>query len=256
MPKKQLQLALDKQVSVSLGQAWAREDIAMRTEEGEVSVRIVSADVCFNLNALATSYPMDDAEAEKPPVAREQQIFMLLLTNLGVAEPQAGAIADAVIMKIGTQRGTSETGYLIEDVSELREIGVISRELYLRIAPLVCALPDKTLRINLNTATAQQLPLIRAMLLNALGNEQLLAIIAGRPQLGWSSLDFLTTDNYPELGKLKNDGLADRLATTGNRFTAELQLKLDDGRYRLVSALQRNSSGTEVIRRQFGWGEH
>lgn len=254
--KRQLQQALDKQVSVSLGQAWAREDMAMRTEEGEVSVRIVSADVCFNLNALATSSPVDDVGGEKPKIAREKRIFMLLLTNLGVDEPQAGAIADAVIMKISAQRGTSETGYLIEDVSELREIGVINPELYLRIAPLVCALPDNTLQINLNTATERQLPLIRAMLLNALGNEQLLAIIADRPQLGWNSLDFLTTDNYPELRKLKDGGLADGLVTTGNRFTVELRVKLDDGRYRLVSALQRNSTGTKVIRRQFGWGEH
>lgn len=253
--KRQLQQALDKQVSVSLGQAWAREDIVMRTEEREVSVRIVSADVCFNLNALATPSTEDDAGAEKPKVAREKQIFMLLLTNLGVGEPQAGAIAEAVIMKVNRRRDQAETSYLIEDVSELRELSVISRELYLRMAPLVCALPDNTLRINLNTATAQQLPLIRAMLLNALVGDQVLALIAARPQHGWRSLDFLTAENYPELHKLKDEGLADRLVTTGSRFTAQLRLKLEDGQYRLVSALQRNKAGVKVMSRQFGWGE-
>lgn len=93
------------------------------------------------------------------------------------------------------------------------------------------------------------------MLLNAWGGDQVLALIAARPQHGWRSLDFLTAENYPELHKLKDEGLADRLVTTGNRFTAELRLKLEDGQYRLVSALQRNKAGVKVMSRQFGWGE-
>ncbi|CAI0905747.1 Type II secretory pathway, component PulK [Serratia entomophila] len=253
--KRWLQRSLDKQPSVNLGQAWAREDIAMRTEQGEVSVRIINADACFNLNALAAAPPAEDRGDAAAKIAPEKRIFMLLLSNLAVTEPQAEAIAEAIITKITGRRGVAETAYLFADVSELREMNFMSRELYARLAPLVCARPDNQLQINLNTVTAQQLPLIRAMLQNALSAEQVLALIGGRPREGWRSLDFFTADNYPELGKLQDDRLADRLAISGSRFTAELRVTLADGRYRLTSAWRRGDSGVRVIRRQFGWGE-
>lgn len=254
--KRWLQQSLDKQPSVNLGQAWAREDIAMRTEEGEVSVSIINADACFNLNALVAALPVEDRGDAAAKIAVEKRIFMLLLNNLAVAEPQADAIAEAIITKISGRHGAAETVYLYEDVSELREMTLISRELYVRLAPLVCARPDNRLQINLNTVTAKQLPLIRAMLQNALSTKQVWALIDNRPPQGWRSLDFFTVDNYPELGKLQDYNLADRLVTSGSRFTAELQVILANGRYRLTSTLRRGDSGVTVIRRQFGWGEN
>lgn len=253
--KRWLQQSLDKQPSVNLGQAWAREDIAMRTEEGAVSVRITNADACFNLNALAAVSPEEDRGDAAAKIAVEKRIFMLLLNNLAVAEPEADAIAEAIITKITGRRGAAETIYLFEDVSELREMTIINHELYANLAPLVCARPDSRLQINLNTVTAQQLPLIRAMLQNALSAEQVRALIGGRPPQGWRSLDFFTADNYPELGKLQDDNLADRLVTSGSRFTAELRVTLADSHYRLTSIWRRGDSGVTVIRRQFGWGE-
>lgn len=172
---------------------------------------------------------------------------MLLLNNLGIADAQAGAIAEAIVA-----RGDDE-GYLMGNVSELRELAGIDRELYLRLTPQLCAAPDAELRINPDAVSEAQLPLLRAMLMNALSDERLRALLAARPPQGWQTLVFLSQEKA--LQDLGDDDLGERLTFDDSRWIAQLQLTLNDGRYRLVSALQSGQSGVTVSGRLFDRGE-
>lgn len=242
--KQRLWQAKEKQA------AWEipGEALNMRTEEGEVAIRIRRTDACFNVNALSrTAATTGASETKGTTTNREKQIFMLLLNNLGIAEPQAEAIADAIIAK------AYGDGYLMGDTSELRELDGIDRELYLRLAPQLCATPDAELRLELNAVSERQLPLLRAMLMNALSGERLRTLIAARPPDGWRTLAFLSEETA--LKTLNEDGLNERLSLDDNRWVAELRVTLNDGRYRLVSALQLGKSGVTVSDRQFGRGE-
>lgn len=230
--------------------AWGASGAAfnMRTEEGDVAIRLRRIDACFNVNALIRAAPpaeVDDSEGTA--INKERRIFMLLLNNLGIAEAQAGAIADAIVARSYAE------GYLMGDVSELRELAGIDRELYLRLMPQLCAAPDSELRINPDAVSEARLPLLRAMLMNALSDERLRALFAARPPHGWQTLTFLSQEKA--LQALGDDDLGERLIFDDNRWVAQLQLTLNDGRYRLVSALQLGKSEVTVNGRQFGRGE-
>ncbi|UAN26206.1 type II secretion system minor pseudopilin GspK [Serratia ureilytica] len=230
--------------------AWGASGVAfsMRTEEGEVAIRLRRVDACFNLNALIRAAgPADVGDSEGGHPNKERRIFMLLLNNQGIAAAQAGAIADAIVARAYGE------GYLMGDVSELRELAGIDHELYLRLAPLLCAAPDAELRLNPDAVNDAQLPLLRAMLMNALSDERLRALLAARPPQGWQTLAFLSQEKA--LQALGEDGLGERLIFDDNRWIAQLQLRLNDGRYRLVSALQPGPSGVTVSGRRFDRGE-
>lgn len=230
--------------------AWGASGVtfSMRTEEGEVAIRLRRVDACFNLNALIRAAgPADVGDSEGGTPNMERRIFMLLLNNQGIAAAQAGAIADAIVARAYGE------GYLMGDVSELRELVGIDRELYLRLAPLLCAAPDAELRLNPDAVNDAQLPLLRAMLMNALSDERLRALLAARPPQGWQTLAFLSQEKA--LQALGEDGLGERLIFDDNRWIAQLQLRLNDGRYRLVSALQPGPSGVTVSGRRFDRGE-
>ncbi|MCP1104704.1 type II secretion system minor pseudopilin GspK [Serratia nevei] len=230
--------------------AWGASGAAlsMRTEEGEVEIRLRRVDVCFNVNALIRAAgPADVDDREGAPPNKERRIFMLLLNNLGIAEAQAGAIADAIVARAYGE------GYLMGDISELRELAGIDRELYLRLAPQLCAAPDAELHVNPDAVSEVQLPLLRAMLMNALSDERLRALLAARPPQGWQTLTFLSQEKA--LQALGDDDLGERLVFDDSRWIVQLQLTLNDRRYRLVSALQPGSSGGMVSGRQFDGGE-
>ncbi|MBH2655775.1 type II secretion system minor pseudopilin GspK [Serratia ureilytica] len=230
--------------------AWGASGatFSMRTEEGEVAIRLRRVDACFNLNALIrAARPADVGDSEGGTPNKERRIFMLLFNNQGIAAAQAGAIADAIVARAYGE------GYLMGDVSELRELAGIDRELYLRLAPLLCAAPDAELRLNPDAVNDAQLPLLRAMLMNALSDELLRALLAARPPQGWQTLAFLSQEKA--LQALGEDDLGERLIFDDNRWIAQLQLRLNDGRYRLVSALQPGPSGVTVSGRRFDRGE-
>lgn len=204
--------------------AWgaAGATFSMRTEEGEVAIRLRRVDACFNLNALIRAAgPADVGDSEGGTPNKERRIFMLLLNNQGIAAAQAGAIADAIVARAYGE------GYLMGDVSELR--------------------------INPDAVNEAQLPLLRAMLMNALSDERLRGLLAARPPQGWQTLAFLSQEKA--LQALGEDDLGERLIFDDNRWIAQLQLRLNDGRYRLVSALQPGPSGVTVSGRRFDRGE-
>ena len=108
------------------------------------------------------------------------------------------------------------------------------------------------MQINPDAVDEARLPLLRAMLMNALGGERLRTLLAARPSQGWQTLTFCRRKSA---ASLDDDALDERLKFDDSRWIAQLQLTLNDGRYRLVSAWQPGQSGITVSGRQFDRGE-
>ncbi len=216
----------------------------MRTEQGDVAIRIRRVDPCYNVNALIRAAAAGHGTLDT--LSREREIFMLLLKNTGVDEAQAGAIADGIANR------SRKTGYLMADISELRELKGIDRERYQRLAPQLCVFPDAELRINPDSVNESRLPLLRAMLMNSVTRERLHQLFMQRPQQGWQSLAFLSGEGEQSLPDDDNPGA--RLIFDDNRWIAELQLTLNDRRYRLTRAWLLGQSEMVAGQLQFGAG--
>ena len=139
----------------------------------------------------------------------------------------------------GIQRCSSLSALLAEPLdtlfittSSLQHLPVLERALASGISRIVV---EKPIVANLEQAA------------------RLRALLAARPPQGWQTLAFLSQEKA--LQDLGDDDLGERLTFDDSRWIAQLQLTLNDGRYRLVSALQPGQSGVTVSGRLFDRGE-
>jgi general secretion pathway protein K len=161
--KSLLERDLDDNRIDALGDIWAQPVDYLPVDEGFVRGQISDLQGRFNLNNLGTPDPED--------YERQVQIFARLLRYAEVAEEfQARAIAAAIRDWIDADSeptgadGAEDNDYLRLDppyraanrmlgsVSELLAIRGISREIYPKLAPLVAAVPQYGVPINVNTA--------------------------------------------------------------------------------------------------------
>ena len=66
----------------------------------------------------------------------------------------------------------------------------VDAALYRRLLPLVCALPNADLMVNINTLTPEQAPLLAALFLDSLSVEQAQSVLAARPREGWNRISY------------------------------------------------------------------
>ena len=174
-----------------------RQQLALPIERGNAALRFADATRCFNVNSLI---------ADAPPYARQtaaKDEFVLLLEALGAGGNEATAVADAVTDFLDGDNNTESQGsednfYTglatpfrtaggpVAAVSELRAVDGVTREIYGRIAPFLCArAPGQKVEINLNALTPSDAPVIYAL---AAGNwplDQIRAQIEQTPPGGW-----------------------------------------------------------------------
>lgn len=141
-----------------LGESWAIELPPLPVEGGTITGRIEDLQGRFNLNNLIGN---DGRESQ---LVRRQ--FERLLVNVDVDPSLAGAVVDWLDPDTDQRfpSGGEDAAYsgadppyrtanaTITSVSELMAIAGFDREIYLRVAPYVAALPIGT-RLNVNTAS-------------------------------------------------------------------------------------------------------
>lgn len=160
-------------------QLWAQPQRIQLASGDVVSWQISDEQACYNINALINA-PTD--RMKEPPAS--VSVFLALLDNVGVPHAQAEALVDAIADYVdnddiprasGAENEYYQTsnaphtigGRRIWSISELKQIKGMTLSLYQQISPLLCALPDDELKININTLTRRDAPLIAAMLCNA-----------------------------------------------------------------------------------------
>ena len=78
---------------------------------------------------------------------------------------------------------------LMADESELRAVYQVTGEVMNKIRPFVCALPTDDFRLNVNTLTEKQAPLLEAMFAPSLSESDAKQLLDKRPFDGWNTVD-------------------------------------------------------------------
>jgi general secretion pathway protein K len=256
---QQLLLDMPENLSVHLQQNWARQNLALRNDGNDMTIRFRDEQGCFNINTvnyqLSVAEQKQNTPAEKQddkngkddvrstPVDMARQIFILLLENLGAGAQQAQGIAARL-----AERLANKDAPLYGDITELRAVPGMTRELYQRLVPLVCAVPVRKPAININTLNGQHLPLLQALFLNEVPARQLQSFLNGRPAGGWQGAG--DPDLQKKLADLKLPLYVwQGFLVTGSRyFNLEVRLKPEHSQevYYLRNLLQYDRKANRV----------
>lgn len=190
----------------TLAGGWNGRPFVFPIEGGSIQGRIEDGQSCFDLNSLGTG-AFESKVAS--PIAVKQ--FASLLAAVGVplrdAEGLGQAAADWIdddSQQVGAYSGEDDvyarlprpyrTGAnLMAEVSELRAVRGFAPEIYARVQPFICALPedlrdfDDLSRINVNTLTEADAPLFTALTSGIVPASEARQWIARRPPEGWAS---------------------------------------------------------------------
>lgn len=156
---------------------------------------------CFNLNSVVEGKPGDLAAR---PVGIGQ--FAGLMTAIGVPATDARVLADTLADWIDTDAmpqpaGVEDdyytrleapyrtAGQLLRDKGEVQALRGMTPQLYARLEPWICTLPDAMLSpINVNTLLPEQAPLIMMLAPGKITLDRARGLIEQRPALGYARI--------------------------------------------------------------------
>lgn len=190
---------------------------------GMVQGRLVDQGGRFNLNALAHS---DSATADASRTA-----FRRLLLQLGanpiIADELSDWLEGAVMPRPGSAANDwyarqdppyRTAGVLLASASELRWLRSVDESTWQRLAPLVTALPDPELRLNVNTAR----PAVLAAVIAELDVEQARRVVADGPYS-----DLVRFAEHPLVAPALRPDERVRLAVRSRWYLAQARVVLD-----------------------------
>ncbi|WP_108649063.1 type II secretion system minor pseudopilin GspK [Dongshaea marina] len=243
--------------------------------------QIIDLSNCLNLNALtaapgATYQKSDDKDGGKDKESKDSQnsgvvarkVFIQLLENQGVGSTRAKVIAASTEDWIDSDQIPRTNGaedeyysalavpYLagntqMADKYELRAIKGMTAKLYQRIVGQICALPEQSFKLNVNTIKKEQFPLLLAVL--GWGPDrlkQLADVIKNRPEDGWKTVqEFLQKVGS---GGDSSSEVSSSLDVTSNYFEARTQGFYSGASARIVSFYQRQDDKVTLIGRRIG----
>jgi general secretion pathway protein K len=239
--------ARDDATHTHLAQRWATAGQRFPLEDAELQAQLADAQACFNLNAVVN----DDA----------QRIFTRLLVLLeeepGQAQRIGAALADWLDEDDIPRDGGAEdeeyaahhipyltAGQRLQNVSELRQVRGVSAELLQRLRPLVCTLPEGSLRININTLLPGQWPLLAA-LAEGMDEIQIRQTLTRRPPAGWETPEQPLAALPPLVSQRQY------LVLNSNYFSLRATVQMADATYRQASLLRRHAGQTQVLWRHW-----
>jgi len=193
---------VDSPDNTNLNQYWSQEG---RLENGDGFTQdyiIVDAQACYNINSLQDNQP--DTLAHKVPY--NTQILRQLLTAAGANIAESDRFIDTLSDYLDADDETRPAGaessqyqtlnpsvttanQAIFSLNELGSLADFPIETLTKIRNQLCITPESKQQININTLTRQQAPLLSAMFLGELTEEDARQIIAKRPVSGWASAD-------------------------------------------------------------------
>ncbi|MCL1124011.1 type II secretion system minor pseudopilin GspK [Shewanella surugensis] len=260
----------DDEDSINLQQYWAQSDMVFPVENGEIAGEISDMRSCFNLNSLSVSSEEDVSTGQSKTTLPMRQ-FSGLLVALGMDQFSADTLA--ATLKDYTDEDTTTSSYgaedaeyesrsvpyraantLLFDKSELRAIMGFTQDIYMRIAPYVCAIPANDVQVlNVNTIKVEQAALLAGMFENKISVGEAEGIINQRPGDGFESIEDFWANSSISSFKTSDEALASSFGIKSDYFLLRAGAKVDRAIFRLKSVLMRSSDNKlSVISRQFG----
>ncbi|MCT6701284.1 type II secretion system minor pseudopilin GspK [Rheinheimera sp. 4Y26] len=141
---------------------------------------------------------------------------------------------------------------LMVSKSELRQILDVTPADYALVAPLVCVIPQQSLlQLNVNTLTEAQAAVLAGMI-PGLALDDAQALIAGRPEKGFDSLDQFWASSQLS-GLAIPDDVKTMFSVKSRFFQAELTVQLADSSFKLTSVFKvDDNQAVQVVARRFG----
>lgn len=226
-----------------MGEPWAREDVALPLDRGEVAGQMRDLQALFNLNWLTNTEDVATREA-----------FDRLLERQGVA-PRVGEVIVAALGSGGAGQGAQRIQGVAEDlpggaILMLDQLPIPETALR-RLRPHVVALPGDS-QLNVNTISAQVL----ASFLPGVNPAALDALLFARKAQPFTSVDGFVELLTEAVGAELVDGLdTDRLSVGSAWFEARITAGLEGRTATRIVVLRRLPlpAGAQVAYRLDRW---
>lgn len=243
---------------------WNGKQQSFPVPGGIITASLSDGGNCFNINSLVT-------QQQEILTARPEGLaqFSRLMVMLGILDGDAADIAESVADWIDSDlvaapRGAEDQYYLqqetpyrtanalIVDVSELRTIKGVTDDIYVRIAPWLCALPTTDLSpININTLRPEQ-----AILLAMLGEmpsdlTPARQFLGRRPELGYASLNDFWAQSYPA-SLVASSEVQSQVKLTTRWFRVELAVEMQSALVEERALIDAARRPARLVHRQRG----
>jgi general secretion pathway protein K len=245
----------------NLFEDWAQPLPATIIEGGTISGQIFDLQARFNLNNLYLEDRRDPGAVNRH---KEQiRFFESLLTTLDIKENVTQALIDWMDTDsdISFPNGAEDQTYAekappyrtsnqpMSSPSELMLVEGVTSEMYAKLKPFVCALPENT-TININTAPA----VIIAALSAQIDLEKATEIVEERTEVFDKNKEFIDTTNTHAADKKKYElEITPLIGVSSQYFQVQAQVEMGNVTHNLRSNLKRNAdSSIEVISRSPG----
>lgn len=186
---------------VTLAGGWSGRPFGLPLPGGVATARVYDGGNCFNLNGLVTAGEPGIYTVADPARVQFARLMRLLTIPARTAEGIAAAAGDwidtdTIEQSQGAEDGTYgglETPYrtantLMTDPSELRAVAGVTPEIYATLKPWLCTLPiAEPARINVNTLTPEQAPLLAMLLPDTLSIDAAQQALLRRPPQGYAN---------------------------------------------------------------------
>lgn len=202
--------------------------------------------------------PESAAQNGTPLVVRQ---LLALLKSQDVPEYRAELLADNLWEFIDadsvvqTAQGREDGEYLardlpfyppnslLTDVSEIRSVLGMDGDVYQRVAPVLCTIPEKNLRINVNTLGEDKAQLLEAVFTPYLSRMQAEQILRERPQQGWESVAaFLQTPALADVDSAVKQRLKTLLTVSSDYFRLSVRIEMNGVRRDSEAVIGRSAS--------------
>ncbi|MDT1011194.1 type II secretion system minor pseudopilin GspK [Plesiomonas shigelloides] len=132
---------------------------------------------------------------------------------------------------------------LLTDVSEIRSVLGMDADVYQRVAPVLCTIPEKNLRINVNTLGEDKAQLLEAVFTPYLSRMQAEQILRERPQQGWESIEaFLQTPALADVDSAVKQRLKTLLTVSSDYFRLSVRIEMNGVRRDSEAVIGRSAS--------------
>ncbi|MCS2158435.1 type II secretion system minor pseudopilin GspK [Scandinavium sp. H11S7] len=137
---------------------------------------------------------------------------------------------------------------VMRTLNELRLLPAFPVNSWAKVSQLLCALPDSTNKVNINTLTAEQAPLLSALFAGVLTKEDAIRLINARPESGWANVDAFETQAEEQF-PVKKESLAqgrEFIGINSQYFTVNSTGTTDDLTLRVVTQLHLDSATGDI----------
>jgi len=234
-------------------------------EDGTAYIRFADHTACFNVNSLAAS--SDDGRSGNNG-SREEFLALAQSLNIGAGDAHKilAALIDWIDADSASEAGGAEDslytslpvpyrtgGQHLAELSEMRAMNGVRRDLFQILRPHLCALPKgEPSSINVNLLSPAQAPILVGLAKGNISRAESISIIEARPPGGFS-----TIESFQELLEARADvDLQDdngRLALRSRYIQANSTLELASSRLNARMVFEIGDDGrVGLISRTFG----